>query len=221
MFLRKYQRTKNGKRHTYFALVESRRTERGPRQQIVAHLGELTEDQTHRRQRTALFHTRHDQGHELPLFVGDHASAATEDDAGPKAHDPDVVRIRLGKVGWANARACGDVWLGWQLWRKLELDRIVDRHIQRGRETVSPAAMVAIEVISRLCNCDRRTDGPSGLIMRSPAPMSCQGASGMNTRWKPAASMRSTSPSKSKSAASQPGSYGAPCGPVRQSTNEA
>ncbi len=32
MFLRAYHRTKDGKRHTYFALVESRRTERGPRQ---------------------------------------------------------------------------------------------------------------------------------------------------------------------------------------------
>ena len=221
MFLRKCQRTEDGKRHTCFALVESRRTERGPRQQIVAHLGELTEDQEHRWQRTILFHTRHDEGHEFPLFMEDHAATATQDAAGATAHDPYVVRIRLAQVGWSNARAFGDVWLGWQLRRKLELDGIVDRHIQRGRETVSPATMVAIEVISRLCNCDRRTDGPSGLIMRSPAPMSCQGASGMNTRWKPAASMRSTSPSKSKSAASQPGSYGAPCGPVRQSTNEA
>ncbi len=62
-----------------------------------------------------------------------------------------MVRIRLGKVGWTNARAFGDVWLGCQLWRKLKLDKIVDRHIQRGRETVPPATMVAIEVISRLC----------------------------------------------------------------------
>ncbi|MEK7731867.1 MAG: hypothetical protein AAB385_04065 [Planctomycetota bacterium] len=29
--------------------------------------------------------------------------------------DPDVVRVRLGKVGWTNARAFGDVWLGLQL----------------------------------------------------------------------------------------------------------
>ncbi len=42
MFLRKYQRTKDGKRHTYFALVEARRTKRGPRPRIVVQLGELT-----------------------------------------------------------------------------------------------------------------------------------------------------------------------------------
>ena len=143
MFLRKYQRTKDGKRHTYFALVESQRFERGPRQRIVAQLGELTEDQQHRWQRTAVFHTRHEEGYELPLFLdAEHASPSP---------DSDIVRIRLGKVGWTNARAFGDAWLGWQLWRKLNLDKIVGRHIKTGRETVSPATMVAIEVIARLC----------------------------------------------------------------------
>lgn len=142
MFLRKYQRTKDGKEHSYFALVESQRTERGPRQRIVAQLGELSEDQERRWQRTAVFHTRHEDGEELPLFLD--ASNT------PPSPDPDVVRIRLGKVGWENARAFGDVWLGWQMWRKLNLHKIVARHIPTGREDVSPAMMVAIEVISRL-----------------------------------------------------------------------
>ena len=143
MFLRRYQRTKDGKRHTYFALVESQRTARGPRQRVVAQLGELTEDQQQRWQHTAVFHTRHEEGKELPLFL--------DAEATPQSPDGDVVRIRLGKVGWTHARAFGDVWLGWQLWRKLSLDKIVTRHIKTGRETVSPATMVAIEVIARLC----------------------------------------------------------------------
>ena len=41
MFLRRYERRRNGKGHTYWALVESRRTGRGSRQRIVAYLGEL------------------------------------------------------------------------------------------------------------------------------------------------------------------------------------
>lgn len=143
MFLRKFRRTKDGKRHTYFALVESQRSERGPRQRVVAQLGELSADQERRWQRTAVFHTRHEEGAELPLFLEDHSRE-------PIA-DPDVVRIRLGKVGWTNARAFGDVWLAWQLWRQLKLDRIVARHIPAGRATVPPATMVAIEVIARLC----------------------------------------------------------------------
>ncbi|MCH9035421.1 MAG: hypothetical protein IID42_13115, partial [Planctomycetes bacterium] len=136
-------RARDGKRHTYFTLVESQRTERGPRQRIVAPLGELTEDRQRRRQRTALFHARHEEGEELPMFL--------DTEAAPRSPDPDVVRIRLGKVGWTNARAFGDVWLGWQLRRKLNLDKIVIRRIRIGRETVPPATMVAIEVISRLC----------------------------------------------------------------------
>src|SRR5476651_658147 len=41
MFLRRYQRRKDGKVHSYFALVESYRTAKGSRQRIVNYLGEL------------------------------------------------------------------------------------------------------------------------------------------------------------------------------------
>lgn len=140
MFLRRYQRSKDGKTHAYFALVESVRTGRGPRQRVVAQLGELSEDQRHRWQQTAIFHTRQRDAGQRHLF--DDASAPLEGD---------VVRVRLGRVGWTNARAFGDVWLGLQLWQMLGLDRIVERHLPQGRETAPPSGMVAIEVISRLC----------------------------------------------------------------------
>ena len=42
MFLKRLERRKNGKKHTYWALVESIRTERGSRHRVVAYLGELT-----------------------------------------------------------------------------------------------------------------------------------------------------------------------------------
>ena len=143
MFLRANHRTKDGKPHTYFTLVESKRTGRGPRQRIVAELGELTADEQRRWHRTAIFHTRHEDGKQLPLFL--------DDEHAPLPDDPDVVPVRLGKVGWTNARAFGDVWLGLQLWQTVGLDEIVARHLPAGRETVPPSAMVAIEVISRLC----------------------------------------------------------------------
>jgi len=41
MFLRRCKRKKNGKQHTYWALVESYRTARGFCQRVVAYLGEL------------------------------------------------------------------------------------------------------------------------------------------------------------------------------------
>jgi hypothetical protein len=143
MFLRRYTRTKDGKTHTYYALVESVRTEAGPRQHVVAHLGELNHDQELRWQRTVGFHNRQGDPQQLRLFPDDE-HVSTPD-------DPDIVRIRLGKVGWTNPRAFGDVWLGLWLWKFLHLDEIVDRHVPQGKETVRPADIVAIEVINRLC----------------------------------------------------------------------
>ena len=45
MFIRPCYRRKNGKRHAYWALMESYPTERGPRQRVVAYLGQLDEPQ--------------------------------------------------------------------------------------------------------------------------------------------------------------------------------
>jgi len=143
MFLRRYARKKNGKTHSYYALVESQRTEEGPRQRVVAHLGELNHDQQRRWQRTAVFYNRHGEAKQLRLFADEPGVAGGD--------DPEVVRVRLSSTGWTNARSFGDVWLGWWLWRHLKLDEIVDRHLPTGRHTVRPADVVAIEVINRLC----------------------------------------------------------------------
>jgi transposase len=143
MFLRRYTRTKDGKTHTYYALVESVRTESGPRQHVVAYLGELNHDQERRWQRTVVFHNRQGEDRQLRLFP--------DAEPVPLPDDPEVVQIRLGSVGWTNPRRFGDVWLGLWLWKFLHLDAIVDRHVPQGKETVRPADIVAIEVINRLC----------------------------------------------------------------------
>jgi hypothetical protein len=143
MFLRRYCRTKYGKQHTYFALVESSRTEAGPRQHVVAHLGELNHHQEYRWQRTIVFYNRHGEAQELRLFPD-------EDDV-PTSDDPNVVRVRLDRVGWSNGRRFGDVWLAHWVWQFLKLDHIVARHVPQDKETIAPADIVAIEVINRLC----------------------------------------------------------------------
>jgi transposase len=144
MFLRRYSRSIAGKQLTYFALVENVRTESGPRQRVVAHLGELNADQQRRWQRTVIFHNRQGEAQQLRLFP--------DDDHLPLPDDPDIVRIRLQSVGWTNPRRFGDVWLAWWLWRFLKLDDIVARHVPQGKHTVRPADIVAIEVINRLCS---------------------------------------------------------------------
>ena len=143
MFLRRYSRRVAGKQLTYFALVENVRTAAGPRQHVVAHLGELNADQQRRWQRTVTCYNRQGEAQQLRLFP--------DDDQVPLPDDPDVVRIRLASVGWTNPRRFGDVWLAWWLWRLLRLDEIVARHLPQGKHTVRPADIVAIEVINRLC----------------------------------------------------------------------
>jgi len=143
MFLRRYVRTKDGKKHSYFALVESVRTDAGPRQHIVAYLGELNADQERRWQRTVVFHNRQGNTQQLRLFP--------DDDTVPLPDDPDVVRVRVNDIGWTNARRFGDIYLARWLWNLLDLDTIINRHVPQNNETVRPADVVAIEVINRLC----------------------------------------------------------------------
>lgn len=142
MFLRKYTRTKAGKTHTYYALVESVRTDAGPRQRLVAHLGELNHDQERRWQRTVVFYNRQGDAQQLRLFA---------DDDVPLPDDPDIVRVHLDRVTWTNARRFGDVWLARWLWQFVGLDDIINRHVPQNKETVPPTDIVAIEVINRLC----------------------------------------------------------------------
>lgn len=87
MFLRRYRRNKDGKIHTYFALVESVRTDAGPRQHVVAYLGELNHDQERRWQRTVVFYNRHGDARQLRLFP--------EDDDVALPDDPDGVAIEV------------------------------------------------------------------------------------------------------------------------------
>jgi hypothetical protein len=71
MFLRRYTRTKDGKTHTYYALVESVRTDAGPRQHVVAYLGELNHDEQRRWQRTVSAYNCQGDCQQLRLFPDD------------------------------------------------------------------------------------------------------------------------------------------------------
>ena len=97
MFLRRYTRNKDGKTHTYYALVESVRTEAGPRQHVVAYLGELNHDQERRWQRTVVFYNRQGDAQQLRLFP--------DDDPVPLPDDPMSCASASSSVGWSNHAA--------------------------------------------------------------------------------------------------------------------
>jgi transposase len=143
MFLRRCERKKNGKRHTYWALVESYRTAQGSRQRVVAHLGELKagEETGWAKLGQHLEGKAAAQRPQLSLF----------DPPPPEPCTPEPVAVRLSGVRLERLRDFGDVWLAWGLWRMLGLDELLEGLIESGREEVSWGTVAAILTIARFC----------------------------------------------------------------------
>jgi transposase len=134
MFIRPCYRIKDGKRHAYWALMESYRTQRGPRQRVVAYLGQLDEAQREGVKRAA----EGKQGaRQKRLF----------DDVRPHWVEVDVKRVRV-----ENRRDFGGPWLGLELVEQLGLKDFLDRTIPGGREEIPWSLMALVLVLCRLCN---------------------------------------------------------------------
>jgi len=133
VYLRKVTRFKDGKHHHYWALVESYRTERGPRQRVVAWLGEMDKAGRLGVERVA----KGSVGYQQNLF---------------EETEPEWVEINLKGVRVEKVRDFGGPWLGLELMRCLGLDRFLFEHIVRRREEVSWAAMAEVLVLCRLCH---------------------------------------------------------------------
>lgn len=146
MFLRRCERRKNGKRHTYWALVESYRTAQGSRQRVVAYLGELkpTEHNGWAQLGSHLNGDAPARRPQLSLFDPpcSRSTAATHEEP---------VKVRLNDVRLERIRDFGDVWLAWGLWRMLELDQVLEREIEPGREEIAWGTVAAILTIARFC----------------------------------------------------------------------
>jgi len=134
MYLRRCYREKEGKRHAYWALVESYRTVRGPRQRVVAWLGAMDEAGRMGIKRCALSQ----QVEQADLFA--------------EAEEPEWVDIDLKRVRVERTRRFGGPWLGRVLLRQLELDRVLEELLSRGREQVPWPPMAMVLVLGRLAD---------------------------------------------------------------------
>ncbi|MBS1876645.1 MAG: IS1634 family transposase, partial [Acidobacteria bacterium] len=134
MYLRRCYRQKDCKRHAYWALVESYRTERGPRQRVVAWLGQMDE-----KGRLGV----HQQAEDPP---------SVRQQGLFERQDPEWVEVDLRRVAVERSRQFGGVWLGLELCRQLELTEFLQRTIPSGREDVAWAVMSLVLVLGRLCD---------------------------------------------------------------------
>lgn len=141
MFLKRLERRKNGKKHTYWVLVESIRTARGSRHRTVAYLGELKKSE---RNGWAQLCRKMSKGQrpEPSLFDPPHYDDPTDDEP---------VLVKLKGVRLERLRDFGDVWLALGLWRLLGLDTLLSRLMPEGNEAVPWAVVAAILTIARFC----------------------------------------------------------------------
>ena len=141
MFLRRCKRQKNGKQHTYWALVESYRTARGSRQRVVAYIGELKADEQNGW--VQLGRCLDKKSRPKPsLFDPPHYDDPS---------DEEPVEVNLKDVRLERLRDFGDVWLALGLWRLLGLDSLLSDRMPPGREHVRWPIVAAILTIGRFC----------------------------------------------------------------------
>jgi len=123
MFIRPCYRKVKGKRQAYWALVESYRTERGPRQRTVAWLGRLKESERAGVKRTAEGRKKSPYA-QLQLF---------DDEDKP---EPEWVEVDAANVRIENPLEFGGAWLALELIRRLQLDELFENIFPRGKKTL-------------------------------------------------------------------------------------
>ena len=136
MYLRHSIKRKDGKTHTYWRLVRSVRRGRKVVQETIANLGEL--DAQGRAKAKQLLREMTGRTEQRELFEAVETG-------------PETVAVRLDRVRLERGRTFGDVWLGWTLWRALQLDELCQELMPEGREAVPWSTMAAILVVARLC----------------------------------------------------------------------
>ena len=133
MYLRRCRPTKSKKDHVYWELVESYRTERGPRQRVVAYLGDMVEAERMGVEQVATERA----GWQSRLF-----------DESP---EPEWVEVNTRRVRAERIRDFGGYWLGLQVSEQLGLIDLLDSMAQ-GREEIPWSMMAMVLVLMRLCD---------------------------------------------------------------------
>ena len=132
MFIRPCIRNKNGKRHAYWALVESVRTASGPRQRTIAYIG-AADEETREGVRCAA--NGLSNGRQKKLFG----------DVKPNWVEVDASRVRVERC-----REFGGPWLGLELLRTIGLDTFFREAIPSGREEIPWPQMAIVSYIELL-----------------------------------------------------------------------
>src|SRR5712675_1452829 len=142
MFLRPHQRSKDGKDHSYWSLVETVRTASGPRQRTLCYLGELNGSAQARWLKSVEVFNEQGEAQQLKLFP---SHIEVPDD------DPQVARVLVNRVRLERTRQFGACFLGWELWKHLGLDGFFEQAVDDDAAEVPWSRVAAVLAINRLC----------------------------------------------------------------------
>ena len=134
MYLRRCYRNKDGKRHGYWALVESYRSSRGPRQRVVAYLGEM------------------DAAGRLGIRQQAAGAAAVAQRGLFRDVAPQWVEVDLKRIAIERKRAFGGPWMGLELCRQVGLVDFLEQTLPTGRAEIPWPVMAQILILARLCD---------------------------------------------------------------------
>jgi len=148
MFIKRCTRKKNGKPHTYWQLVESYRTPRGPRHRVVAYLGELNCSERRGWARLALQLDSKAAAKAQQLTLFDKVDSHDNDPV------PQYVEVDLKGVRIERTRDFGDVFLALALWQMLGFDEFFSKNLPVGREQVNFSLMASVLTIARFVEPD-------------------------------------------------------------------
>jgi hypothetical protein len=163
MLLRRNRREVNGETYEYWTLVESYRTERGPRQRVVATLGKLAGlDQEERHGWEEIEWLLEGQRPPRQLKLGSEEQTAGVNSALWAVVDLSGVRVE-------RARDFGEVYLALSLWRRLGLDELLAGLIEPGREAVEWEQVACLLTLARFCAQKSELEVAERLVCRQRA----------------------------------------------------
>ena len=144
MFLRRHRKISEGEAYDYWTLVKTVRTARGPRHQIVAHLGKLDAQEVRTRrgwQHIEELLDGRSRAQQLELGTEEQRPTAT-----PLWRQVDVSGVRVERL-----RQFGRVYLGLALWRRLGLHELLRQVLPPGEEDIGWDVIACVLTLGRFC----------------------------------------------------------------------
>ena len=144
MYLRHIQRKKNGKEHSYWSIVESRRLADGRvSQRHVLYLGEINDAQERAWARAVeVFPAEAGPPQTMALFPEERLDATDE--------GIPIVRPRLKELSVQRPRQWGACWLALYLWHELQLDQFWSQRLKPSRKGTRWDLVLAVLTVYRL-----------------------------------------------------------------------